>query len=666
MSTAVEGSSSTNSQPGQDWKSTFWYVGGAAACLAVTGAVQLATRPAAIEEYGKVGNVFYEEFVDPTLASSLEVYLFDADALRPVDFRVERLPNGRWVIPSHHNYPADAEEQLAKTASSTIGITRGAMVTRWPADHSQYGVVNPKQDSLAVDEVEGIGQRIILRKDDDSVLADYVIGKKVDESENEYYVRHPDEDEVYITKLEIDLSTRFTDWIETKLYEFSNGEILRLTTNNYSFNELNNVLTKRDITALEREKTWSDDWQMEDLDPAEEVNKDAIRETCNAIADLEVIGVRPKQKGLTPDLQLDQNAIKSNMDIAKLQQDLQSSGFLLQPGEEGGEELMLISREGELFAGTDDGLMYRMYFGRVFTGSQEELEIGFASGGSDDEQSSDDEQNAEEKETGEDSGADSDPSAGEPKSDGAKPGRYMFVRVELDKTLLGEEPTKPTEPQKSEELLAAEKAAEEETGDKADAEGANDTADAEADASGEDADAEGAEESELDRLRREFEEAETQYRDDQRAFEEYEEKVTKAQEKADELNRRFAEWYYVIPGESFDKLKLGRTDLVKAKETTEEEGESDTNDSVGILSADAEGSSAAANSAPAEESPAETSATDPADGPSPGAQPDDSTDSDGAADAPTESESAASDSVEEEAESAPNGEGAQLELEPAE
>ena len=159
------------------WNRTWWYVGGAAIALAVTGSIELFSRPAAIKEYGKVGEQFYPDFVDPTLATSLDVSVFDADAVKPVEFRVQRLENGRWVIPSHHNYPADAEEQLAKTASSIIGITRGAMETRWEADHSRYGVVNPRQESLKVGEVEGIGERITLRKDDDSVLPRSIAGR---------------------------------------------------------------------------------------------------------------------------------------------------------------------------------------------------------------------------------------------------------------------------------------------------------------------------------------------------------------------------------------------------------------------------------------------------------------------------------------------------------
>ena len=88
--------------------------------------------------------------------------------------------------------------------------------------------------------------------------------------------------------------------------------------------------------------------------------------------------MRPKQQGLTPDLKLDRQTLKSQRDIDRLQSDLLTRGFLLQSGQNGDQEsLRLMAREGEMYAATDEGLVYRLHFGRAFVGSQEELEIGF-------------------------------------------------------------------------------------------------------------------------------------------------------------------------------------------------------------------------------------------------------------------------------------------------
>lgn len=537
-----------------NWSRTFGYVGTAVACLAVTGFAELFTRPPKIQEFGKVGEEFYSEFTDPTLASELEVYVFDNEAVRAREFKVGRKENGLWVIPSHHDYPADAEERLAKTAASVIGITRGAMVTRWPADHGRYGVINPKQDSLTVEEVEGVGQRLILKKDDGKPLADYVIGKEVEDHPGDYYIRHPQEDEVYIAKLEIDLSTRFTDWIEDKLFTFSNGDVVKLEINDYVFNE--RTVTESIVTNLSREEAWGDNWELDSLDPeTQEINVEKINEALTALSSLEVIGVRPKQKGLTPELQLDREYLRMQAQLEMLQQDLLARGFALQPGE-APESFSLISKEGELIVGTTEGLRYQLYFGRVFTGSQEELEIGFGVGGS---------KGAEESKTADETAASTDAEADEVSG---KPGRYLFVRVSFDDNLLPGPKSNPLEPEKSARLNELEAAEKEEPA-------VGEDEKAKESAEGEDA-AKAEEPTELEKLLEEYESAQQQHKTDLRDYEARQEKIEESKEKAEEFNRRFAEWYYVIPGESFEKLELSRTDLVKPKEKEEAETEIDT------------------------------------------------------------------------------------------
>ena len=46
----------------------------------------------------------------------------------------------------------------------------------------------------------------------------------------------------------------------------------------------------------------------------------------------------------------------------------------------------------------------------------------------------------------------------------------------------------------------------------------------------------------------------------------FEAKIAAGQQKVKELNDRFADWYYVISNDSFDKLRISRSALVKSKE----------------------------------------------------------------------------------------------------
>jgi parvulin-like peptidyl-prolyl isomerase len=58
---------------------------------------------------------------------------------------------------------------------------------------------------------------------------------------------------------------------------------------------------------------------------------------------------------------------------------------------------------------------------------------------------------------------------------------------------------------------------------------------------------------------------------------EYTDKVTKARARVKELNEKLAGWYYVISNDVYEKIRLERTDFVKAKKKEEgEEGETAT------------------------------------------------------------------------------------------
>ncbi|EMI22119.1 hypothetical protein RMSM_00944 [Rhodopirellula maiorica SM1] len=562
--TASESVSERWSKLGSETRRTVLYAVAGLACLTITAGVEWASRPAEIQEFGKVGEPFFPDFTDPTRATALNVAVIDKDQVTAQEFAVEQTKNGQWVIPSHHHYPADAEDKLAKTASSVIGITRGAMVSRWASDHPRYGVVDPKVDSLGVDQLEGIGKRLTLRGEGDDVLADYIIGDQVEGEDNQYYVRHPEEDETYVATLDIDLSTRFREWIDTDLLGVNSSDIVHLSLNDYQFDELNATVTQRDVTTLRRESS-GDPWQMIEIDDAvAEVDADAVRETINAIAGLNIAGVRPKQKGLTPQLQLDRKSLGSQRDVDRLQSDLLSRGFLLQPASDSDPNtLKLIAREGELSTATNDGLVYKLHFGRVFTGSQEELEIGLTSDTRGEEEKQTEE--SEKTDVASDEQSEENGDGDEQQKDKDKPGRYVFVTVAFDKQYLGDEPSKPSEPERPDALQQK---------DSDESSDVNSSADAKAE-EGEENDAK------LEEVRKAYENQMDEYQLKQREFEAYQEKVETGKEKAENLNHRYAQWYYVIPGEEYDKLALSRSDFIKAKEQPEDD--SAANEETGVV-----------------------------------------------------------------------------------
>ena len=589
-------------------------VSAAAVCVLITVLIKWSSAPAAIESQGQIDTPFYPEFEDPTLAQSLGVYAFDTENVEPLAFEVSRTGlNEKWTIPTHHNYPVDAEDRLAETAGSIIGITRGALATRWEKEHAKYGVVDPRQDSINVTDVEGVGKRIVIKGEKEDVLADYIIGNESPDKPGAYYVRIPGDDNVYICDVNIQLSTKFSDWISTDLLDVDSSGVVYLSVETYSFDEQGGQIAIEPGDELIFSKpNATENWATEVIDAeTEEVDEVKIRSTINALASIRIAGVRQKNQGLTPELTFDEERIQTQSDFQRLQLDLLARGYALGQSDEDPEQLRLFSREGEIHVGSEDGIVYELYFGRAFTGEAGEIEFG----GEDVDEPEAPE--AAEATDAEDSSAETEDESVTEKgeeTEGEKsgsPGRYLFVRARFDESFLGDKPIAPTAPvnpkgdndetpdspddadSPAQPGKEAENASEDSNEDPEGCQGEEATKPAEVDDSSDDessnvdsndesendppakdesedseATAESQEEENVEPAKT-FEELQEEYEASLAEYEAavrlYDERVREAQEKVDESNKRYALWYYVISGESFDALNLERDDLVKVK-----------------------------------------------------------------------------------------------------
>src|SRR5438046_2429441 len=76
--------------------------------------------------------LLFKDF-EPNVAQSMEIVKYDEDTSTRHVFKIAHLTDekGRklWVIPSHGNYPADANTQLADAASALVGKERGLQIT---------------------------------------------------------------------------------------------------------------------------------------------------------------------------------------------------------------------------------------------------------------------------------------------------------------------------------------------------------------------------------------------------------------------------------------------------------------------------------------------------------------------------------------------------------
>ncbi|QDT38512.1 DUF4340 domain-containing protein [Stratiformator vulcanicus] len=512
-----------------EWVKTGTFLGGAILSIAVAFGASYATAPGEPPEYEKVGKAYFPDFSDPFEAAALEVVTYDEETTERKTFRVAQV-DGLFRI-SPHDYPADAAEKLADTATSFVGIKRGPLVSRRSAEHERYGVIDPLSD--ADESLRGRGQRLTVQNAAGDVLADFIVGKALPDDEG-VYLRRGDEDEVFIADLDIDLSTKFSDWVNADVLEIESGDVKELVVEDYeisgSFPELS--ISPTTLLVFDREES-SGPWTLEGVDEAtEQVNRAAVNGLVRNLNSMEIVGVRPKPEGLTADLRLDPQVVRSQREASRIGLDLIEKGFIITEGEKPGED-ELLAKQGQVTLKTDDGVAYDVYFGDLFTGTEFDVEFG-ASG----------DQKSDEK--GENSSDDSNGESvsGDESDDGklsSLKSRYVFVAARLAADMLGEIPSPP---EKSEPD--------------------SDTGETDADAEGAGSEESESEPSEAEKARENYETAKA----------EYDRKLTAARDKVEELNSRFGDWYYVISAQDFEEVKLSRGDLVEAKEAEPADSES--------------------------------------------------------------------------------------------
>lgn len=518
--------------------------------FAVTAALSLIVAyvaapgtPKSPKTFEDVGKPFYPDFTNADDAKQLDVIAYNPDTAEARVFGVA-FKDGLWRIPSRHNYPADGKDRLAKCAASMIDLQREVLAGPRAAEHAEFEVVDPldeKSESLKR------GQRITLKDEGGKVLADYIIGKAVPNRAGYFYIRRPDEAATYEAKVSLQLSTKFADWIEPDLLKLDGFKLSTITVDNYSVDTERGRIVGREQNVLTRNPV-SDPWKLKDLDETkEEVNQDEVRKLVSALDDLKIVGIRPKPIKLQRDLRLD-SGIKLDQMTAM---DLGMKGFFFASTPDGGQQL--VSKEGDVIAATNEGVEYLLHFGEVFSGSEEEIEFGFAKG--EDAKDAEKKEGEGEKKEGEAANK-NDADASKKKS------RYLFVTAQLNPEALGpkpEEPVKPEDPGEAPKVDVPERA-EDSPANASQPENVGPLA-------------------EYNEKKRAYDAALATYEADKAKFaadeKSYEQKSKDGEKKVKELNDRFANWYYVISADSFENLRQGRKTLVKEKGTEKPAGEAD-------------------------------------------------------------------------------------------
>ena len=318
----------------------------AIAAVATLGALWMAPKDLPPPVYEDTGLPLFADFTDPHAAAGLEVLEWDETSAKLMRFKVEQKA-GRWVIPSHHDYPADAAEHLGKAASSFIDVKRDIYYGDKPEEHGKFGVVDPE----STEAEEGRGKRITLTDNTGTKLVDIIVGKEIPDKKGFLYVRFPEQKRVYGSRLELDVSTSFTDWIEKDLLMLTPDDVYSMNYNPYRVDERLGQVTKSEPLLVERELAvdggnQASDWRLmaESKAPkGKELDSWKVQQMLSSIDNLQIVGVRPRPNPLT---------------LAALQ----SKGFFVTMDT---ESPRLFGNEGEVSTATEDGIVYTLYFGEV-------------------------------------------------------------------------------------------------------------------------------------------------------------------------------------------------------------------------------------------------------------------------------------------------------------
>jgi Domain of unknown function (DUF4340) len=442
-------------------------------------------------DFNDQGEKFCKDFTDPLACTDLEVVEFDSATATARPFKV-MFKDNKWIIPSHHNYPADAKDRLSKTAGGVMDLLKDKIVSDRPDDHEALGVIDPLDRK---GPLKGRGKRVTLKDKSEKVLAEFIIGNEVRDRPGQRYVRVPLKNRTYGVNVKAELSTKFSDWIETNLLKLDSGRIREVTFDNHKVDPEQLQIIPGDKLTIDR-KDSAATWNLSIPIPAgQELNTEKINTLTSALADLKIVGVRPKPAGMSRELKLS----TSNEVKPASEEDLRSlvnRGFY--PTKNG-----LYSNQGDVVVKTDEGALYTLRFGEVNFSTGEALEAG-----------------------GKDEGKTKDAAK---KAEGASENRFLMVTVSFDPKLVTE-PEKPkdelfipddpfwkpdTDPKRAEELKAAKEKADREKAD-------------------------------------------------------HDKRLADAEKKVKDLSNRFADWYYVTPGDSFRSIELDRTALLKPKDAKPE------------------------------------------------------------------------------------------------
>jgi hypothetical protein len=321
----------------------------------------------------RINQVIFEKFNDPLTAASLKLLRYDSSKEQMDEFEVSKdRKTGVWSIPSHESYPADASKQMADAATLFVGLKALDVASEKREDQSLFGVIAPdkqKEDQGG----DGVGMLVQMRDEKGEMLADIIIGKDVDGNKKKRFVRIPSEDVIYVAELDTTpLTTEFKQWIEPDLLQLSSTDIETFGIRDYQILPTNQgqVLSRNyeaDINYVTASGQWeavrvntydSDPPGVKTVGENEQLNTTKLNDIKSALDNLKIADVTKKPAGLAADLKGDRSKLSR-----EVQESLARRGFFPNPNQKEGDVVDFFSKNGELIVTLKDGVQYLLRFG---------------------------------------------------------------------------------------------------------------------------------------------------------------------------------------------------------------------------------------------------------------------------------------------------------------
>lgn len=550
---------------------TILFIAAAVACVALA----FYTAPDARDpssQGSKMGQALFESF-DPRSATGIEIVEIDEDDLVSKSIEVSQTEKG-WLIkrPGKVDYPANADNQVKNVSSLLFDLRIIDQAAEGAGEHANFGVLDP---SKANPSDAGIGKMIALKNNTGANLAQLIIGNEVEGLSNTRFVRKPEENAVYRVELQNvnDVTTKFVDWVEKDFLDIDKWNIKQVTFDNYEIKDGKIAPSAKQVLDYD-----NSEWKLvgSNISEDEELDKEKLDDMKDAFDDLEIIDVERKPEILISSLRKGSEFVDAN-NIQELQS---SANSLIQKGfrpvneldkdgkplsyPNGKPKLKVVSQKGEVLVGMKDGVEYVLRFGETYRGPEDDenstgesryiyayarvnenlleqpvlepvpapLMEPISDENSSSEPPTTPDSNGSKGDNG-DQGQEGKPSVPPIAPPGPPP---SFIPPSPPPSLT------PPPPPSPEEINS------QETNSSAPSNGEDNFAKEKAD--------------------RDAEIARIKASNAQKQME-YQGKVTKAQERVNELNENLAGWYYVISNEVYEKIRLDRSDFVKAKEKEE-------------------------------------------------------------------------------------------------